>query len=134
MIVLSKDMEVGVKRIDDQHRELVNRLNIVSSMGARAVSVEETSKTINMLGDYIIKHFNDEEGMQVQSRYPKYETHKKLHEHFKAEYQKLRAAFIKQGPSAQFTLDLNKALVTWIVKHIKSEDIEFGKYYNSKNA
>jgi len=133
MIVLSKDMEVGVNKIDEQHKELINRINAVTSMGAHAVSVEETQKTINMLGEYIVKHFNDEEAMQIQSDYPKYWEHKQQHEFFKAEYRKLKDTFLKYGPSAQFTLDMNKSLVNWIVRHIKSVDVEFGKYYNAQN-
>jgi len=126
MIVLSKDMEIGVKKIDDQHRELVDRINAVTSMGVSSVSTEETMKTIKLLGDYIIKHFNDEENLQIQSGYPDYAEHKKQHELLKAEYMKIRNAFEAAGPSIKFTLDLNKSLVEWIVKHIKSVDAKFG--------
>ncbi|MCL2845592.1 MAG: bacteriohemerythrin [Chitinivibrionia bacterium] len=133
MIVLSKDMEVGVKKIDDQHRELIDRINAVTSMGVKSVSTEETLKTINLLGDYIVKHFNDEENLQIQSGYPDYAVHKKQHELLIAEYKKIKNAFEAEGPSIKFTLDLNKSLVEWIVRHIKSVDIKFGKYYNAQN-
>ena len=131
-ITLSKDMETGVALIDAQHRELVDRLNAVTSMGAKSVSTEETQKTLKMLGDYIVKHFNDEEALQKQSGYPKYEWHKAQHQLYIAEFQKLKEEFNAVGYSAKFTLDLNNSIINWIVRHIKSVDVEFGKFYNAR--
>jgi len=130
MITLSKDMEIGVKKVDDQHRELIDRINAVSAMGIQSFSKEETQKTIDMLGDYIVKHFGDEEGLQIQCGYPKYEWHKGQHKILIDAYQKIKKDFADSGPSAKFTLDLNKSIIDWIVRHIKSADAEFGKYYN----
>jgi hemerythrin len=132
MITITKDMETGISLVDAQHKELVDRLNAVISMGAKSVSREETQKTLNLLGDYIIKHFNDEEGLQKQSGYPKYEWHKVQHQHYIAEFQKLKNEFAANGHSAKFTLDLSNSIIGWIVKHIKSVDVDFGKHYNSK--
>jgi hemerythrin len=131
MITISKDMEVGVKKIDDQHRELVDRINAVSSMGFHAASKEETQKTIDLLGAYIVKHFADEENLQIQCNYPKHEWHKEQHNYLKNEYQRIKNEFVKLGPSPKFTLDLNKSIINWVVKHIKSADVEFGNYYNT---
>jgi hemerythrin len=124
-------MEIGVQKVDDQHRELVNRLNAVTSMGANSVSKEETEKTIDFLCDYILLHFNDEEALQKQSGYPKYEWHKGQHQLYVAEIGKLKQEFFMNGASAKFTLDLNNSIVNWIVRHIKSADVEFGKFYRA---
>ena len=133
MITISKDMETGVPKIDTQHKELVDRLNAVTSMGMKSISKEETQKTLELLGEYIVKHFNDEEALQKQSGYPRYEWHKGQHQLYVAEFQKLKAEFAKNGASSKFTLDLSNSIIKWIVSHIKSVDVEFGKYYNSKN-
>ncbi len=132
MITLSKDMEVGVFKIDEQHRELVSRLNAVTSMGVKSVSVEETKRTLDLLSEYVIKHFGDEEVLQKQSCYPKYEWHKNQHQLYINEIEKLKAEFNANGISAKFTLELNNSIVNWIVKHIKTVDIEFGKYYQAQ--
>ncbi len=132
MITLTKDMEVGVPKIDEQHKELVNRLNAVTTMGTTSASKEETQKTLNLLGDYIVKHFSDEEALQRQSGYPKYEWHKGQHQHYVDEFKKLKKEFDTNGASVKFSLDLNNSIITWIVKHIKSVDVEFGKHYRTK--
>ena len=132
MITLTKDMLVGVPKIDAQHEELIDRLNKVTSMGAKSVSKEETQKTIDLLGEYIVKHFGDEEVLQKQSGYPKYEWHKGQHQIYVGEFQKLKREFASNGISAKFTLDLNNSIINWIVRHIKSVDVEFGKFYRSR--
>ncbi|MCL2755361.1 MAG: hemerythrin family protein [Oscillospiraceae bacterium] len=132
MIVLSKDMEIGVAKIDAQHKELVDRLNAVTAMGSKSVSKEETQKTLKLLGDYIIKHFTDEEALMKESAYPKLEAHKALHQSYIAEFRKLNAEFNANGYSPRFTLELSNSIINWIVRHIKSADVEFGKHYIKK--
>jgi len=131
MITLTKEMETGVEKIDNQHRELIERINDLLSMGTKSISKEETEKTLVILGDYIVKHFNDEEAMQKQSGYPEYDSHKELHQIYFAEFHRLEKEFIENGPSMKFTLDVNNSIIGWIVRHIKTADCEFGKYYNS---
>ena len=131
MITITKDMETGISRIDAQHKELVDRLNAVISLGAISVSNEETQKTLDLLSDYVVKHFSDEEALQRQSHFPKYELHREQHQLYISELQKLKKEFATNGHSAKFTLDLNNSIVNWIVRHIKSVDVEFGKHYNS---
>jgi len=128
MVTLSKDMEVGVLEIDTQHKELVDRLNALMSMGHDAASKEETQKTIDLLEEYIVKHFADEEELQRKNKYPEYESHKKMHELYIGEFQKLKKEFADNGHSLKFTMDLNNSLINWIVKHIKSADVELGKF------
>ena len=132
MITLSKDMEVGVLEIDTQHMELVDRLNALTSMGHDAVSKEETQKTLDLLEEYIVKHFSDEEELQRQNKYPEYEAHKKMHELYINEFQKLKKEFAENGYSLKFTMDLNSSLINWIVKHIKSADVELGKFQKKR--
>jgi len=131
MLTLTKDMEIGILKIDNQHKELVSRLNTVSSMGAKSISKEETVKTINFLSDYVVKHFYDEEVMQKQSGYPKFDWHKEQHNQFINDFQHLRNEFMKNGASAKFTLTLSNSVIDWIVRHIKFMDAEFGRYYRS---
>ena len=134
MINITKDMEVGIEKIDGQHKELIERINTIVSMGSRSFSKEETQKTLDLLGKYVVQHIGDEEALQKQCNYPKYEWHKGLHQRFIDDFVKVKEEFAKNGASLQFTIDLNKRIISWIVRHIKSVDVEFGKFYNSKMA
>ncbi|MCL2819238.1 MAG: bacteriohemerythrin [Oscillospiraceae bacterium] len=134
MIKLTKDMETGITKIDTQHKELVDRINAVTAMGTKSISNDETKKTLDLLGAYIVKHFNDEEALQKQSAYPKYDQHRQQHQLYMAEFDKLKKEFAQNGHSAKFTLDLSNSIINWIVRHIKSVDAEFGRYYNAQQA
>jgi hemerythrin len=131
MLNLSKDMETGVEKIDTQHRELINRINSLLVVEEGAVSEEKTQKTIDYLGEYVMKHFSDEEELQVKSKYPKYAEHKKKHALFIDEFSQLKNEFAGKSHSMEFTMKLNSSLITWIVKHIKGDDVEFGRYYKA---
>jgi len=128
-LMFSGDMETGVAKIDAQHKELIDRINAVISMEQKVFSKEETKKTLDFLGEYVVKHFTDEEALQVECKYPKYEWHKEQHQNFVNDFQKLRSEFVTDGASMKFTLDLNQSVISWVIKHIKSADVEFGRYY-----
>jgi hemerythrin len=132
MLALSKDMETGVEKIDTQHHELVNRINNLVAIGEKAASKEETQKTIEYLEEYVVKHFSDEEEIQVNSKYPKYPEHKIKHASYIDDIVKLKNEFAQNGNSMDFAMKLNSSLITWIVKHIKGDDVEFGKYYKAQ--
>jgi hemerythrin-like metal-binding protein len=129
LIALTKDMLIGVDKIDAQHKELIDRLNHLVSLRTESVSDDEIKKMLDFLSDYAVKHFADEEALQIQSGYPKYEWHKKQHQLFVDEYRKMRQEFDCNGFSAEFVSKLKDSVISWIVNHIKSVDVEFGKYY-----
>ena len=132
MVKLTPDMMVGNAKIDNQHKELVDRLNTIVAMGADAVSKEETQKTLKLLNDYVVKHFTDEEALQKQSDFPKYEWHKGQHQLFIDELTKLKKELDTNGHSPQFALSLRNSIIAWIVRHIKSADVALGKHLKSK--
>jgi hemerythrin len=132
MLSLSKDMETGVEKIDTQHRELINRINKLLAAGESTTSEAETQKTIDFLGEYVIKHFGDEEELQIKSNYPKYPEHKEKHTSFINDFFKLKREFAGKTNSFEFSMKLNNSLITWITKHIKGDDAEFGNYYKEQ--
>ena len=134
MFVLTKDMETGVPKIDEQHKELVNRINAVLTIGAAAASHEEIQKTLDFLEEYVIKHFGEEEALQRQSKYPKYEWHREQHRSFIADYKKLEEEFAANGASAKFNVGVNITILNWVAKHIKTVDVAFGEYYREQVA
>ena len=132
MITFSKDMEIGVAKIDEQHKELIDRINAITSMGSKCLSKDETQKTLDLLGKYVVQHFGDEEALQKECNYPKYEWHKAIHQDFIGDFIKLKEEFEHKGASFDFVVELNKRIVSWIIRHIKNVDVEFGKYYASQ--
>jgi len=132
MLSLSKDMETGVEKIDTQHRELIKRINALTETGEKPTSEEEIQKTIDYLAEYVVKHFGDEEEIQLKCKYPKYQEHKQKHTHFIEDFKKIDNEYKGKTHSLEFTMKLNNTLIIWIVKHIKGDDVEFGKFYKAQ--
>ena len=130
MYKITNDMKTNVELIDKQHEELFSRINEVVSMSTKAASKEETEKTLKFLGDYIVRHFSDEESLQRKHGYPKYEWHRQQHQNFVKAFNDLKQEYRNNGPSVQYTMQLNKSIIEWIVKHIKTVDVELGKHIN----
>jgi len=132
-ITFTPDLETGMPNIDEQHKELFKRINDVVKCGAASAEKAETEKTLVFLGDYIVEHFTDEEILQRDSGYPKYDWHRGQHEGYIAEFRKLQREYEKNGPSLDFAMHLNKSVIEWIIRHIRSADKELGAYVNSKS-
>jgi hemerythrin-like metal-binding protein len=129
MITLPEDLKVGIAKIDEQHRDLLNRVNTLSETDSQNLVVKEIEKTLDLLGTYVVQHFNDEEEIQKQCNFPKYEWHKEQHTAFISTFQHLKAEFIASGATAIFIMKLVDTLSDWLVNHIKGADVEIGKHY-----
>jgi hemerythrin len=62
----------------------------------------------------------------------KYTEHKEKHTRFIDDFSKLKAEFAYKGNSMEFMMKFNNSIITLIVKHIKGDDVEFGKYYKAR--
>ena len=134
MIKIDKSMEVGVKLIDDQHQELIARLNSFLALGTKSYKSDETRKMLDSIGSYIRKHFSDEEKLHIKVKYPEADWHKGQHALYIQEFEELSKEYNENGISAKFTLKLTNSIIGWIVKHIKSADVKFGKYHKTLEA
>ncbi|OPZ93967.1 MAG: Bacteriohemerythrin [Firmicutes bacterium ADurb.Bin419] len=124
--------EIGIDKIDSQHKELFRKINNLLEACTTQKGKEEVINTMGFLGDYIVVHFNDEEKLQKDSEYPSYTEHKAAHEQFKKDYKNLRSKLDEEGVSLNFILTVNRVVVDWLVKHIAAADRAFGTFLKSK--
>ena len=132
MITVTTDLLTHVKLIDEQHHELFDCINAVESIGEEAESEEDIIKTLDFLGSYITKHFGEEEKLQLEYGYPKYNWHHEMHNWYVAEYHKLRAEYTENGFSDHFTHLLNESIMKWFVRHVRHVDVELGKFIRER--
>ncbi|MCL1790666.1 MAG: bacteriohemerythrin [Peptococcaceae bacterium] len=129
MFQYTDDMKTSIKHIDNQHKELVDLVNRAASVGVTNPSKEEMKNCLDFLGQYVVKHFEEEEKLQKESSYPNYAQHKKIHDDFIKTFKDLYADFEKNGPSAKLSFALSNTVTHWLITHIKREDVKFGKHY-----
>ena len=126
-------LETGIPKIDEQHKELFRQVgNLLDQTKAKADRIPET---LDFLGDYVIKHFTDEQGMQAAVRYPKAAAHKKMHTAFTSELKNLKKKFETAGDSLKFEVvtEINHTAINWLKDHIMVNDQEFAAYYRRHN-
>ncbi len=135
----SDDYQVGIQRIDRQHKALLATLNklheILMSHGDRALIDE----TLSGLIDQTRVHFHDEEEFMQTHDYPGYQSHKELHEILLRQVegvletqQVLESHHLQQSWAEK--LDLADFLREWLISHIVDSDKKLGLFLKSKNV
>jgi hemerythrin len=127
-ITWNKKLEIGVESVDMQHKELVERFNTLMTACSVGRGQEELESSLAFLCDYTIKHFSDEEELQLQIGYPEFLRHKQLHEDFKVAVTNLVIQFKEEGSSFALHARLCIDVGDWVIKHIKQEDTKLASY------
>jgi hemerythrin len=83
------------------------------------------------LGNYVVKHFADEEAVQVACGYPDYPYHKKLHENYTAAVMDFAAQWMAAGPCEKVLREIRIHVGGWLINHIKAHDVRIGAYIRS---
>jgi hemerythrin len=122
----------GVTEIDNQHKEIFTRVNKFLDACKGQAGKSEVEDTIKFLGDYCIKHFNNEEIIQKQYGYPDMTNHIAAHTEFKNKFTELKARFDKEGPTIGFKLVFNTAVIEWLIQHIKGNDRKVADFIKNK--
>lgn len=118
------DLETGNSMIDSEHRQLIEAINSLLAACASGKGRLELSSTMKFLQDYTVKHFNDEEKLQIQSKYPDYNNHRRYHEEFKKVVADICAKLDREGPTVSLVGEVNSAIAGWLINHIKKEDVK----------
>lgn len=122
------NLKIGVPLIDQEHRELCDRIDKLLAACNQGHGKDELLDTISFLEGYTIKHFNDEEKLQRASTYPKVAEHKKLHEFFKGKISELKNEIEMNGVNIATISKTNYFLMDWLINHIQKVDSELAQY------
>ena len=132
MYAWTKDLETGNAAIDLQHKQLIDAINSLLDACSKGKGREQIGNTLKFLDSYIIKHFGDEESLQLKYNYPDYQNHKRYHEEFKKTVKGIEAEYAKTGSSVALVSKVNSVIASWLITHIKREDVTVAKHIKSK--
>jgi hemerythrin len=120
---------VGVKLIDDQHKELVrmtNELSLGCQKGGNEAEIY-FMRVIQGAVKYVKTHFTTEEIIMERLKFPEYLEHKKEHEEFVAEVLRDIKAF--EGGGKLVPLEFAQFLQNWVLTHIAKSDKRYGIFF-----
>jgi len=114
---------IGIDQLDREHRHLFS-LVMMLNLG----TVEQT---VEQLLDYVVTHFSNEQEAMEKSGYPAFDAHLKQHEAFASQI----ADFLmgSDGWTEERVQDLRRFLNKWLIGHIMTHDMRFGKWLATKN-
>jgi len=121
-------LETGYQKVDNQHKQLVTAVNNLMEASASGKGDRAVLETLDFLTGYAIKHFADEEQLQIDYKYPEYLTHKRLHDEFKLVVGDLTARVAKEGPTTEIIDIVSSTIGSWLLNHIKGDDFRMAAF------
>lgn len=120
------ELSVGVKLIDDQHKELIRIANGLINAVSKGADKRVLSNVIKRLREYTVFHFHSEEKLMMDARYPGRGEHEAEHNKLKLDVKRFqRDLYEKKKVSPDVVLGFIK---TWLLKHILSADRDFARF------
>lgn len=132
-IVFDESLYTGNELIDNEHKELIARVNKLVESCEKGTEKMTAVKTLDFLMDYTDFHFTDEEKLQQEVGYDKLDQHKAQREAFKKSVDELRQMLEEEeGPTDAFVDAVNKNISQWLVDHIQGWDKAVAEYIRTK--
>ena len=121
-----EDIKVGLKEIDDQHREYFRLVQNLAEHRSRGESREMVIEALDAMSEYVFLHFSTEDRIMKGMDYPQLMVHHELHAVFVHKLIEFNRDFRAEK------CDLGEEMLTflerWFVDHILSEDVKYVKY------
>lgn len=122
--------ETGVEVMDNEHRELIEIINLLYQMQRDKKSYDELQDIYQRLLDYTQNHFQHEEKLMAESEYSGLEKQRQDHEEFVAKLKDMKEDLLSAKETAAPVV--YKFLREWWLEHIVGMDKEYGPHLQGK--
>lgn len=129
-----ESLEIGHENIDNQHKELFDRINYFFDSINSGTGKEEVLRTLDFLERYTNKHFNDEEEIQRNYNYPKYKQQLMQHQVFRNQLGEIRYMCERYGVTGAITNYMEQKITNFWQYHINNLDKDLGQYLKEKTT
>lgn len=124
------NLNTGIKEIDDQHKGLVEIINLTAYAKIKD-HPERLKEILVKLIDYTKTHFTYEEEHMQKYNYDKLIEHKAQHQVLIKQVINILES-LKQG-NKDVLENIFNILENWLLKHVKEQDKEYAYYYAELN-
>ena len=130
LIDWNDSLSVGVQQIDQEHKKLIDLINILNESMKNGKSKETLQIVFSELVDYTITHFTNEEMLMQKANYVNFAVHKHEHDQLTQRAKVLRDDY-KSG-KLMISIEVRDFLKDWIINHIQKTDKLYTKAMNEK--
>lgn len=122
------EYSVGYSLIDEQHKELFRRINSFGEALWDGQGKELLAAHLRYLADYVVSHFQTEEGLMKDHQFPHYATHKPVHDAFVQEVSHVLGAIADGRLDTATAISVFERSCTWTRDHVRGMDQELGRF------
>jgi len=128
MIIWTKDFETGSPQLDQQHRLLIDNINLLEEqLHSTNPTTEELAFAIHLV-DYLQAygniHFKSEEHCMEAHQCPAHAENRQEHENFRGFIRDYKRLCELQGFKLELLRNLHKVMHSWIHDHILKIDTQ----------
>jgi hemerythrin len=124
----NENLVTGNQGIDNQHRELFRRFDLLLEACNHKKGKEEVYHLLLFLSDYVKTHFAMEEDLQTKCNFPNYQAHKEQHHAFIRDFEQLEKQLKEEGTTLLLVIQTNQRIVKWLINHINVMDKELAAF------
>jgi hemerythrin len=126
----SEELAIGIETVDAQHRALYGKVAELHEV-MRSHQLDRVLPILEFLEGHVLQHFETEERLMEERRYPGLAEHRAAHEDFVRSYLRVKALFTPTvRPSA--VVELSGWLGGWLGEHVRKLDGAMGKFLRAR--
>lgn len=111
-------MSTGVVEVDDQHKELIAKLNELFVALESGVPDSKVKEMLNFVGEYATWHFGKEENCFDKYECPFAEANKQAHATFLGVFQNIAQRVESEGVTSALAIETQQEVANWVRNHI----------------
>jgi hemerythrin len=128
MINWTKEFETGSEMLDQQHRLLIDHVNLLEGQLHTTNPTRKEMDFVVHLVDYLEAyaniHFNDEEKCMESYRCPAHALNQREHERFRGFIHNYKRLCELEGFKVELLRNLHEVIRTWIKEHVLKVDTQ----------
>lgn len=126
------ELSVGVDEIDEQHRELLDRIDRLLRTIEDHHADDEIRRLLGFLETHVVLHFGTEEKLMVRTGYAGTRAHRDAHQRFLEDFSAIQAQFEAAGATPAMVQAVSSRVCGWLCDHIRSVDRGLGRFLKSR--
>jgi hemerythrin len=128
----TKDLTLGIPRLDAQHLELDRQLALVHDALCEG-RVPDVAAVLEGVRACSSRHFDCEEALMSRCGHPAIEEHRARHREFMDRIARFEETTSREGASTRLAMDVGNWLVSWVRDH-QRYDLELAAYAREAEA
>lgn len=128
----TEDLSVGIASIDQEHKVLINMINVLHEAMLNRKGNEVLGTVVKEMVEYTKYHFGHEEELFKTHNYSQKLIHEKAHQNFTAKVLEVQKKL--ESKELVMSMEIADFLKDWLKKHIQGEDKKYSAFLIEKGV